>query len=422
MHLAVEHIHTDITGKRTCKRSFAHLLHYTLENCRHEPGIDGTSDNTVVELELAAPVKVETLLALDVEHHFLAVHLELVGGFNPFHNRADEKMHFTELACTSGLLLVTVVCDSNLGDGLPVGNLRREHLDLDLVLVLESPSDDIDVLLALSLEDSLLEFLGVFNYDGRVFCRHLCQSLTHLFLVLLLLCLDGCTELGCRELDMLIRDVASRLCKCHIGLCRPELDSTSDVSGKQVRDFLFLLSCHGIDGGNPLLVASLGVLEILTFRQLSRHHLEICNLTEMRLHCRLIYEECSRGILLALHLVSVLCHCLPVSRRRSHLDGELHEPLDSYVLLCRQAEHRQHLACLASDAYTLADLVLGQHTCLEELLHQGIIIFCRPFDERRPELFSLCPVLFRNFQVFPGPVLVLEMIVFHLEDIYESVE
>ena len=68
-------------------------------------------------------------------------------------------MNFTELSCTTGLLLVAVLRGGNLGDGLAVRNLRGVELDVELEFVLESPLHEIDMLLALTAEYGLAEFL-----------------------------------------------------------------------------------------------------------------------------------------------------------------------------------------------------------------------------------------------------------------------
>ena len=113
-------------------------------------------------------------------------------------------MNLAELACSTGLFLVTVLGIGGLGNGLAVRNLRSEELDFNLELVLKSPLDHIDMLLALSAEDGLLQFLGVIHNDGRVLSRNLVERLSELGLIRLNLGLDGCTVLGCREFDILV--------------------------------------------------------------------------------------------------------------------------------------------------------------------------------------------------------------------------
>ncbi len=58
MHLSVIHIDTDVTRKRACERAFIHLVIDTLEDCRHETGINRTTYDTIVELQFSAPRKV----------------------------------------------------------------------------------------------------------------------------------------------------------------------------------------------------------------------------------------------------------------------------------------------------------------------------------------------------------------------------
>ena len=120
MHLSVIYIDADVARERACKRSLIHLVIDTLEDCWHEAGINCTTDDTVVELKLTAPWKVELFLALDVENGLLAVNLEPVAWIYAFLIRSNQQMNLTELAGTTRLFLVTVVCTGNLCDGLPV--------------------------------------------------------------------------------------------------------------------------------------------------------------------------------------------------------------------------------------------------------------------------------------------------------------
>ena len=77
-------------------------------------------------------------------------------------------MNLSELTCTTGLLLVTILGGSNLGNGLTIWNLRREELYLNLELILETPFDHVYMLLSLTTQNSLFQFLRVFHNDCRV--------------------------------------------------------------------------------------------------------------------------------------------------------------------------------------------------------------------------------------------------------------
>ena len=111
---------------------------------------------TLVGMSMA-PFDVGDILALEVEHGVLAVDLEVLRSFLTFDVGAHEEVHLTELAGAAGLLLVTVLGGSDLGDGLAVRHLRGEELDVELVLDVEQPLDDVDMLLAVAAEDGLTE-------------------------------------------------------------------------------------------------------------------------------------------------------------------------------------------------------------------------------------------------------------------------
>ena len=126
--------------------------------------------------------------------------------------------------------------------------------------------------------------------------------------------------------------------------------------------------------------------------------------------------------LLALDFTAIGGHGWSLRRGRGSPDGELHEPLHSDVLLCRKAEHRHDLPGPQPLSDTCPDLVLGKYSRVKELLHEGVIVFRSPFDKGGPEFLGLILILGRNLQILPCAVFVLEMIVFHLEDIDETVE
>ena len=204
MHLSVVDEYADVTGIRTGERTFGHLLLDTLEDSRHEAEVDCTTDNAVVELKLSAPLEVGNILGLDIELGVLAVNLEL--GVELAFCRAYEEVNLTELTCTAGLLLVAVLGGSHLGNGLAIRNLWLIELYVHAELVDQTPLDDVDMLLAVALENGLAELLVVVYDNGRVLGGNLLQCITELLLILNDLSLDGALVLGSRELDLVVVD------------------------------------------------------------------------------------------------------------------------------------------------------------------------------------------------------------------------
>ena len=144
VHLTVIYIYADVACVGTGKRAFLHLGLDTLKDSRHEGKIDRTTDNAVVEFEFAAPIEVDDFLALEVEDSVLAVNLEVPGSLFTLNVRANEEVDLTELTGTTGLFLVTILCGSNLCDGLTVRNLRSKELYIEFELVVDSPLDIVD--------------------------------------------------------------------------------------------------------------------------------------------------------------------------------------------------------------------------------------------------------------------------------------
>ena len=100
-------------------------------------------------------------------------------------------MNFTELACTTRLLLVTIVSTSCLSDCFAIWNLRFFELDLNLFVVFHAPLESAEVELALSLHESLAQLLALLKNPCWVFLAHLLDCSHHLFRVSLILCLNG---------------------------------------------------------------------------------------------------------------------------------------------------------------------------------------------------------------------------------------
>ena len=129
----------------------------------------------------------------------------------------------------------------------------------------------------------------------------------------------------------------------------------------------------------------------------------------MGLHIVLVDEQGGRTVLVALG-------------SGNHVLGELEEPLDTDVLLCADAEHGISLAGHNSEIESLADFILGKHSGIEELLHQGVIVLSGLLDELLAHHLGLVLQLGRDIEVFAGAVGILEVIVLVGQDIHEAVE
>ena len=63
---------------------------------------------------------------------------------------------------------MTILCGSDLGDGLTVRNLRSKELNFKAELVVQAPLHNIDMLLSVAVENGLAKFLRVLYNDGRI--------------------------------------------------------------------------------------------------------------------------------------------------------------------------------------------------------------------------------------------------------------
>ena len=155
MHLSVIDIYVNVSGIRTGKRALCHLLHNSLKDCRHKARINCTSYNTVEILEFSAPIQVILLFTLNVKNYLLAVNLKFVLLRSALYIRLYKKVNLSKLTCAARLLLVAVVCNCNLGNGLSVRNLWSKKLYLQLGLVIDNPLENIYMVLSHTAKDSL---------------------------------------------------------------------------------------------------------------------------------------------------------------------------------------------------------------------------------------------------------------------------
>jgi len=154
-------------------------------------------------------------------------------------------VHLAELACAARLLLVAVVCLGHLGDGLAVGNLRRDVFVGEFVLLLDARTEDVQMVFTLSLDDGLFQLLGVFHQNRRVFEPGVVQQLAQLLLIGLVLALDGGAVARFGEDDRFDRH---RSCRSRQRVVRArafQLHRAADVAGREFRDLHAVFACHG---------------------------------------------------------------------------------------------------------------------------------------------------------------------------------
>ncbi len=136
----------------------------------------------------------------------------------------------------------------------------------------------------------------------------------------------------------------------------------------------------------------------------------------------LVDEQRGRRILLALDFLTVFGQGSRLVGRNHRVDGELHEPLDADVLLRGKAEDREHFAPTDSETEAFPDLLFREGAFFKEFLHKSIVEFRGCLNQLLTEIVCLGLQVRRNVKVFAGPVRILEMVIFHFEDINESVE
>ena len=216
--------------------------------------------------------------------------------------------------------------------------------------------------------------------------------------------------------------IAVRLRQGLVCLHALQLDSTSEVACKHFRNFLLLLSCNRIYCGDTLLCPCFRVNEIHAFGHFPGHYLEVRNFAEMLFYRRPVEEQGDRAFGIALDLHSFGSHGGVFRRRWSDIDNELHQPLDTDILLARKREYRVYRTVQEPYLHSAVHFLFRELTGFEEFFHQGLVGLCRHFHQRCPHRLGLVDELRRYLDLFARAAVILESIGFHFQYVHESVE
>ena len=191
MHLSVIDDDAHVAGIRAGERTLFHTFHDTLQDSGHETQVDSTTHNGVDEDELSTPLQVDLFLALDVHLELLTVDLERGWIRHSLCIGLHDQVNLTKLTGTTRLFLMTVVGTCHLCDGLTIGNLWLQVLDIDLLIVLHTPFQGTQVELSLSVNDDLTELLRLLYHPCGILLTHLRQGSHHLLRITLVDGLHG---------------------------------------------------------------------------------------------------------------------------------------------------------------------------------------------------------------------------------------
>ena len=142
-------------------------------------------------------------------------------------------MYLTELASTTRLFLVAVVCAGCFRNGLTIWNLWLIKDDLNLLVVLHAPFESAEMEFTLSVNKNLAEFLALFDLPCRVFLTHLLKGVHHLLGLAFVDSADGTRILGVGIFNEVEAVVAILAVKCITGLDIFELNAAANVAGDE---------------------------------------------------------------------------------------------------------------------------------------------------------------------------------------------
>ena len=332
-------------------------------------------------------------------------------------------MHLAELARSARLFLVAVVGLRHFGDGLAVGDSRRDVLDLHLVIGGQARFEDVEVMLALALYDRLFQLLGISDQNRRVFVLGVVEQFAQLLLVGLDLGLYGGAVTRFGEYDRGDRHGCGGCRERVVGARAFQLDRAADVAGRQFGHFDAVFARHGEELRHLLLVARAGVEQLHAFGEFAADHAQVADLADVGFDLALEDERHGRLRLVGGDL-------LPLGREefgrferpRSDVDDELHEAFRSDVALAAGAEQRHDFTPRETDFESRTDVVLRERPLFEIELHERLVVLGGHLHQFAVQLRGALHLLGRNIELLARAVLVFEAVEFHHQHVDEGVE
>src|SRR5690606_33284001 len=297
-------------------------------------------------------------------------------------------------------------------NGFAVSYLRLTNVRLYLELTLESVNDNVEVKLVHSRNNRLTRLFVRVNTERGVFLRQALQSQTHFLLVCLGLRLhrDRNNRLG--EFHTLQNDWTLSGAQ---GVTRSDVFQThtgSNIARAKFFNFLTVVRVHLHQTTNTLTT----VFDRVQNRVTGVHHTGVntderqsadegvgCNLERQRRE-RLVVSR------VTLSRLTVLQH--PVDRRnigrcRQVADNRIQHGLHALIFERRTTHRRDNLTSQSTQTKTLMNLVFGQITFLEVLVHQLFVGFSGSLDQRLTPLIALSTHFFGRLSQVEGHALVV---------------
>ena len=240
---------------------------------------------------------------------------------------------------------MTIVGTGSLGDSLTIRNLRLTKLNLNLLVVLQTPLESAEMELAHTTDDGLTKLFAHFDTPCRILFALTGNDLHHLLVLTLVDSLDAAAIARTRIFDLSEGKVSTLGIQRIAGAGIFQFHGSTDIACVQFIHLGTNGSVHCENLGDTLLGVAVHVLQIVTRTEHALSHLEVVNLTDMRLYRGLEHVNRSRSVVVAFDLLAFGGnHRVGLIYRGSNVAQEFHQTTHAHVLACAHAEYREHVA------------------------------------------------------------------------------
>ena len=215
--------------------------------------------------------------------------------------------------------------------------------------------------LTLSRNNSLFQFYRLKHFPSGIFFVHTSKNFAQLFSISLIQRTNGTLIFGSRILYKVIYIFASFFIKGITGTYVFEFNAGTYITCHQLFNFGTDLSAYTENLRHTLAAATIHILQVIALFECTRHHLEVINLTNVRLDSCLEYIEANGTIGIGSNLFGLGGNGeWHIVNEGNNITQELHHTTHTHIAQCAYTEYGENATGNKTFADTFTHLVFGK--------------------------------------------------------------
>ena len=310
-----------------------HTVHETFHDSRHETSIDSTTNDRVNHNEFTTPIEFNFLNVARLDTIFLTV--EFIDFFNrfAFYVRFNDEVNFTELTSTTRLFFVTIIATRSASDSFTIRDARFKILDLEFIVVFDTPFESTKVEFALTRNDSLTKFFTLFDNPSWIFFVHTSEDFVEFFFFTISYRFDSATIfwfwiLDTREVVFTTFSIES-ITSASIF----KFNSSTDITSYELVNFDTVLTSNAEELRDTFFTTiTRDISKVVAFFESTAHNFEVNNLADMWFNRSFEYEDRSFSVFVRSNFFEVFSYRFwHIVNERNDIAEEFHQTTNAHI-------------------------------------------------------------------------------------------